>query len=69
MSKPKAGDKVTWNTQHGQTEGKVKKEVTKDVKVQGRSIKADKDNPKIVVESTKTGKQAAHKPDALHKKR
>lgn len=69
MTKPKSGDKVAWNTQHGETEGTVKKQVTKDAKVQGRTVKADKDNPKLVVESDKTGKQAAHKPDALHKKR
>jgi hypothetical protein len=67
MSKHKAGDKVSWNTRNGETHGKVVKEVTSDTQIKGQKIKADKDNPKVMVESDKTGNKAAHKPEALHK--
>jgi len=64
----KKGDDVTWKTSNGETEGHVVKTVTKPMKIKSNEVKASKDNPKIVVESDKTGAKAAHKPDTLHKK-
>lgn len=68
MTKPSVGDKVSWKTQHGETEGKVSKKVTSDTKVSKMKVKADKENPKLIVKSEKTGKEAAHKPESLKKK-
>ncbi len=34
----------------------------------GTTVKGSKDDPRYVVESAKSGKQAAHKPSALDKK-
>ncbi len=66
MSKDfKKGDKVTWNTPQGETEGKVVKTVTDDVKVGGTQLRASKDDPRVIVESDKSGKQAGHKPDSV----
>ncbi len=68
MSKDfKKGDKVTWNTPQGETEGKVVKTVTDDVKVGGTQLRASKDDPRVIVESDKSGKQAGHKPDSVKK--
>jgi hypothetical protein len=61
------GDKVKWNTSQGETKGEVKKTITDDIKIKDNTVKASKDNPKYVVESDKTGNEAAHKPDALKK--
>jgi hypothetical protein len=61
------GDKVKWNTSQGETKGEVKKRITDDIKIKDNTVKASKDNPKYVVESDKTGNEAAHKPDALKK--
>ncbi|GBR09064.1 MULTISPECIES: hypervirulence associated TUDOR domain-containing protein [Asaia] len=64
----KKGDDVTWKTSNGETEGHVVKTVTKPMKIKKNEIKASKDDPKILVESDKTGAKAAHKPETLHKK-
>jgi Hypervirulence associated proteins TUDOR domain len=61
----KQGDKVEWNTPQGKTRGKVKKKLTSDTEVGGQKITASEDDPRYLVESEKSGKEAAHKPDAL----
>ncbi len=66
----KRGDKVAWNTPQGETTGTVKKKLTEDERVgndgqKGTKVTASEDDPRYVVESDKTGKVAAHKPDAL----
>jgi len=63
----KKGDKVEWNTSKGKTTGEVKEKLTSPTDIQGHHVAASKDHPEYLVESDKTGKPAAHKPDALHK--
>ncbi|MBA3857424.1 MAG: DUF2945 domain-containing protein [Cyanobacteria bacterium PR.3.49] len=69
MSKLKTGDKVTWQTSQGMTEGEIVKKLTKPMDIKGHHVAASTENPQYLVESDKTGKQAAHKPEALKKKR
>ncbi len=61
------GDKVEWNTPQGKTRGKVKKKLTSDTEIGGQKITASEDDPRYLVESERSGKEAAHKPDALTK--
>jgi hypothetical protein len=63
----KKGDRVEWNTSQGKTTGKVVKKLTSPTDIKEHHIAASEDNPEYLVESEKTGKQAAHKPDALKK--
>jgi hypothetical protein len=42
--------------------------VTSKTKIKGHEVKASKDNPQYVVESDKSGGEAAHKPGSLKKK-
>ncbi|HYX14463.1 MAG TPA: DUF2945 domain-containing protein [Nostoc sp.] len=63
----KNGDRVEWNTSQGKTTGKVVKKLTSPTDIKEHHIAASEDNPEYLVESDKTGKQAAHKPDALKK--
>jgi hypothetical protein len=63
----KEGDTVEWNTPQGETRGTVKKKLTSDTEVGGQKITASEDDPRYLVESEKSGKEAAHKPDALSK--
>ncbi len=63
----KQGDKVEWNTPQGKTRGKVKKKLTSNTEIGGQKITASEDDPRYLVESEKSGKEAAHKPDALTK--
>jgi len=64
----KKGDKVTWKTSQGITEGKVVRKQTSDTKIGDHKVKATTSRPQIIIESSKSGKQAAHKPEALKKK-
>lgn len=63
----KKGDKVEWETSQGTTQGKVVKKQTTPTTIKGHPVKASTSDPQYIVESTKTGKRAAHKPEALHK--
>jgi hypothetical protein len=63
----KQGDAVEWNTPQGKTRGKVKKKLTSRTEVGGQKVNASEDDPRYLVESEKSGKEAAHKPDALGK--
>lgn len=64
----KNGDKVEWNTPQGTTHGKVEKKLTKPTDIKEHHVDASKDDPQYQVVSDKSGKKAAHKPDALTKK-
>lgn len=59
------GDKVKWNTAQGETVGKIEKKLTSPTTIKGHEVAASEDNPEYLVKSDKTGKEAAHKPDAL----
>jgi Hypervirulence associated proteins TUDOR domain len=61
------GDTVEWNTPQGKTRGTVKKKLTSQTQVGGQKINASEDDPRYLVESEKSGKEAAHKPDSLSK--
>ncbi|MEO6588453.1 MAG: DUF2945 domain-containing protein [Pyrinomonadaceae bacterium] len=63
----KKGDQVEWNTPQGKTSGTVKKKLTSDTKIKSHKVAASKENPEYLVESGKSGKEAAHKPEALKK--
>lgn len=64
----KKGDQVEWQTPQGKTSGTVKKKLTSPTKIKEHKVAASKDNPEYLVESDKSGKQAAHKAESLKKK-
>ncbi len=61
------GDEVHWNTSQGQTTGKLVQKRTSDFEFDGQHFKPTDDDPYWIVESEKSGKQAAHKESALTK--
>ncbi len=63
----KQGERVKWNTPQGETYGKVKKRLTSPTEVGGQKVNASDDDPRYLVESEKSGNEAAHKPGALSK--
>ncbi len=65
----KKGDKVEWKTSQGKTVGKVKSKLTEPTDIKTHHVAASEENPEFLVESEKTGAQAAHKPSALKKVR
>jgi hypothetical protein len=62
----KQGDEVEWNTPQGKSRGTVKK-LTSCTEVGGQTVAASEDDPRYLVQSERSGKEAAHKPDALTK--
>lgn len=63
----KRGDKVTWNTPQGETHGVVERKLTSETQIKGHKVAASPDNPEYLVKSDRSGKEAAHRPDALRK--
>jgi hypothetical protein len=62
----KKGDKVTWSS-HGQTvHGEVEGKITSRTEAASRTVDASTDDPQYKVKSDKTGREAVHKPEALH---
>ena len=63
----KKGDHAEWETPQGQTSGTVERKLTEPTKIKGHEVKASKDNPEYLVETDKSHKEAAHKPEELKK--
>ena len=61
------GDRVSWNTSQGRTQGHVVEKRTSDFEFADQQFTASSDEPSYIVESEKTGAQAAHKGSALRK--
>lgn len=61
------GDLVHWNTPQGQTTGKTVEKKTTEFTFKGQKFNASEDEPYWVVESEKSGSQAAHKESTLEK--
>ena len=62
------GEAVEWNSHGGIARGKVKKKLTSRTIIKGHQVAATPDNPELLVE-TDSGAQAAHKPEALRKRK
>ena len=62
-----AGDRVSWVTPQGRTQGKIVEKKEKDFQLAGQKFTASADDPAFVVESEKSGNRAAHKRSALRK--
>lgn len=63
----KAGDTVRWDHSQGTTTGKVVRKLTSRTKIRNHKVAASPDNPEYLVESTRTGARAAHRPGELRK--
>jgi hypothetical protein len=59
------GDGVTWNTSQGKTSGTAVEKKTKRFTFDGQDFVPTDDDPYWIVESSKSGKKAAHKESAL----
>lgn len=62
---PPSSNNVTRNTSQGKTYGKVVSKHTEDLTFKGQTFRASNEDPVYVVESEKTGSQAAHHEGAL----
>ena len=67
--KPARGAHVSWKSSQGTIDGTVVKTIETPTDIKGHHVAASPDNPEVIVKSAKTGAVAAHKPEALTKKR
>ncbi|MBF4567519.1 DUF2945 domain-containing protein [Plantibacter sp. VKM Ac-2880] len=65
MADVRVGDRVSWGTSQGRTQGKVVERKTADFQFDGQHFTASTDEPSFIVESEKTGAKAAHQGSAL----
>ncbi|WP_269515958.1 DUF2945 domain-containing protein [Brevundimonas subvibrioides] len=63
----KAGETVAWDHSQGTTTGKVVRKLTSPTTIKSHKVAASEDNPEYLVESTRTGARAAHRPSELRK--
>lgn len=64
----KKGDRVTWRS-HGQdVEGRVVHPITERVEAAGRTVDASPEEPQFKVKSDRTGREAVHRAEALHRR-
>jgi hypothetical protein len=61
------GDRVSWATSQGRTQGEIVDKKTSDFDFVGTTFHASKDDPKYIVKSENTDAEAAHKASALRK--
>jgi len=61
----KKGDRVEWHSSGGKSIGKVVRKLTSPTDIEDFHVAASKDDPRYLVESDSSGKQAAHKAEAL----
>jgi hypothetical protein len=61
-----AGDAVSWTTHGTTTHGTVQKKITERTDAAERTVAASEEEPQYLVQSNKSGKDAVHKPAALH---
>jgi hypothetical protein len=64
----KRGDRVEWNFGRGKAVGTVQRKLTSRTTVGKQRVAASPDDPRYVVRSEKSGKEAAHKPEALRRR-
>ncbi|KAI1608574.1 hypothetical protein EDD37DRAFT_653815 [Exophiala viscosa] len=63
---PKKGQEVYWKSPQGFTDGTVVEVLKSGKEVDGKQVKASKDDPRIVVKSSKSGKTATHKAESVY---
>ncbi|WP_309103025.1 DUF2945 domain-containing protein [Microbacterium sp.] len=61
------GDRVSWSTSQGRTQGTVEEKRTKDFQFAGQHFTASEDEPAYIVTLEKSGAKAAHRGSALRR--
>ncbi|MEY2850078.1 MAG: hypothetical protein RI885_2745 [Actinomycetota bacterium] len=61
------GDRVSWGTPQGRTQGEIVERKTKDFTFADQHFTASDDEPAFIVKSEKSDAKAAHKGSSLRK--
>ncbi|KAG8158241.1 hypothetical protein KVR01_012002 [Diaporthe batatas] len=63
---PEVGQQVEWKALPGFVDGEVVEILREEKEVDGKSVKASEDDPRLVLKSNKSGKICVHKPEAVY---
>ncbi len=63
----KEGDHVEWGKPEDRTRGTIKRKLTEPYQIKTFTVPASKDDPWYLLETDRTGAEAAHKPGELRK--
>lgn len=63
---PKEGQQVTWHALPGWVRGEVVEVLYAEKEVDGKKVKASKEDPRVVLRSESSGKSCVHKPAAVY---
>jgi hypothetical protein len=63
----KEGELVEWGKPADKTRGRIKRKLTEEYQIKSFTVPATKDNPYYLVETERTGAEAAHRPDELRR--
>jgi hypothetical protein len=63
---PEKGQHVQWHSLPGYINGEVVEVVYEHKTVDGKSVKGSKEDPRVVLKSSASGKIAVHKPEAVY---
>ncbi|KAI4957768.1 hypothetical protein J4E86_004907 [Alternaria arbusti] len=63
---PKKGQKVQWHSLPGYVDGEVVEVLYEEKQVDGKKVKASKEDPRVVLKSDASGKICVHKPEAVY---
>jgi hypothetical protein len=61
----KVGDHVAWGDADDHTSGKIVRKLTEPYTIKSFTAHASKDDPFYLIETDRTGAEAAHKPQTL----
>jgi hypothetical protein len=67
--KPRRGDRVSWASHSGRAHGVVQGEITERTRIRGRTVNASRDEPQYRIRNDDSGKDVAHRPEALRRER
>lgn len=62
-----SGEPVSWESAQGRVHGKIKRKLSAPTDIKGHHVAASPEHPEYLVESDRTGAEAAHLPSALKK--
>lgn len=63
---PEVGQKVQWKALPGIVDGEVIEVVYEEKKVDGKTVKGSKEDPRVVLKSSSSGKIDIHKPEVVY---
>ena len=65
----RVGDRVEWNFGRGKAVGTVQRKLTEPTTVGGQTVAASPDDPRYLVKTERSGKEAAKRAETLRKLR